>query len=267
MSSNLRIGLWAQDLKLGVKAGLNAAAPLCPESLGLDAFAPEIAPREIGQSGRHDLARHARNVAPLVALKADLGGRRLADPQSLEVGFVRIREALDLARDAGVPRLCVPLGFIPSQPSPDDPSYRALLEAGKVLASLAAGSATLICVLAGTEPAAALHGFLAATDPGGILGVEFSPGAFTGRDQKVLDAFALLGPRIAFFSALDHYRGGGEAPFGKGDTRWGEVMAAASTLNRTQPIDILAGCTLDCDRPAVLTGAIAALKQARLRPF
>jgi sugar phosphate isomerase/epimerase len=267
VTSNLRIGLWAQDLKLGVKAGLNAAARLRPESLGLDAFAPEIAPREIGQSGRRDLARHARNVAPLAALKADLGGRRLSDPQSLEVGLLRIREALDLARDAGVPRLCVPLGFVPAQPSVDDPSYRALLEAAKVLAALAAGSSTLICILAGTEPAATLSNFLNATDPGGILGVEFSPGAFTSRDQNVLDAFSLLGPRIALFSANDHYRGGGEAPFGKGDTRWGEVMAAASTLNRAQPIDILAGCNLDGDRVGALGGAITALKQARLRPF
>ena len=46
------IGLWIDDLRLGVKEGLKTAARVEAESAGLEAFGAEISPRALSQSGR-----------------------------------------------------------------------------------------------------------------------------------------------------------------------------------------------------------------------
>src|SRR5260221_13075493 len=111
---NIRLGIWLDDLRLSVKQSLKAAVPLKLECVGLDAFNNEIAPRVLGPSGRRDLAQllRAKGMA-LSALRADVGGRRLADPNLLDSNLTRLREALQLAGDLGAGQLVVPAGYIP----------------------------------------------------------------------------------------------------------------------------------------------------------
>ena len=60
---------------------------------------------------------------------------------------------------------------------------------------------------------------------------------------------------------MDHYRGGGEAAFGKGDVPWGEVLVGLSTLPHSGPLAVLAGCASECDRAAALHAAVDRLKR------
>src|SRR5688500_5951126 len=94
-SINIRVGLWIDDLRQNIKQALTAAATLKPDIAGLDAFGAEVSPRVLTHSGRRDLSQfiRARGMA-LTALRADVGGRRLADPQHLDVNISKIREAI-----------------------------------------------------------------------------------------------------------------------------------------------------------------------------
>src|ERR1043165_1447205 len=170
-SIKLRIGLWANDLKLGVKQSLQAAAAMRPEVLGLDAFQSEIAPRNLGASGRRDLARHVRGIGALAALKADVGGRRLAEPGELDINLSRIRDCLQLAADLGAPRLLVPAGFVPVDSKENARVRDTLTEAVKALNLAASNSRVRVCWLAGSEAPQALAGLLHAGAPTRMLEV------------------------------------------------------------------------------------------------
>src|SRR5690242_13308295 len=111
---NIRLGIWLDDLRLGIKAALKTIAPLHPEAIGIDAFSAELSPRTLSQTGRRDLSQsiRAKGMA-LSAMRADLGGRRLADSKLLDANLTRIREAVQLCADAGAKNLVVPAGYVP----------------------------------------------------------------------------------------------------------------------------------------------------------
>jgi len=265
-SINVRIGLWVSDLKLGVKAGLKAAALTQPEVLGLDAFDAEITPRNLSGSGRRDLAKHVRSVGILGALKADVGGRRLADPRNLDTNLERLRDVVQMAADLGAPRVQIAAGFVPDDLKENTTERTALTEAARALCAIASNSGVRICWLAGSEAAETLAQFLTIADPSGMIEVDLNPGAFVMRGSDPLKALNALASRVSMARAADHWRGGAEAPFGKGDVRWGEVLVGLSSLNRNLPLDILTACTTEGDRTKLLTQSVARLKALRTNP-
>jgi sugar phosphate isomerase/epimerase len=266
-SINVRIGVWVSDLRLGVKAGLKAAAVLQPEALGLDAFEADISPRNLGLSGRRDLARHARSVAPISALKADVGGRRLADAKNLDTNLERLRDVLHMAADLGAPRVQIAAGFVPDDLKENATDRSALAEAVRALNGIANNSGVRVCWLAGSEAAETLAQFLSIADPSAMIEVDLNPGAFVMRGADPLKALNALSSRVSMARAADHWRGGAEAPFGKGDVRWGEVLVGLSSLSRNVPIDILAACAVEGDRAKALGNAVARLKAVRANPI
>src|SRR4051812_44141179 len=89
---NVQLGMWADDLRMGLKQALQIIKPLQIEAIGLDAFSAELSPRTLSASGRRDVAQLIRSRgAVLAAMRADVGGRRLADAQTLDVNLSRVR--------------------------------------------------------------------------------------------------------------------------------------------------------------------------------
>ena len=267
-SINVRLGIWLDDLRLGIKQGLKTSATIKPEAAGLDAFGPEVAPRILSSSGRRDLAQHLRGKgAVLAALRADVGGRRLADPNTLDVNLSRLREAMQLAADLGAPYLIVPGGYIPPSADKENARLRVTLgEAARALAGLGSSLRTRICWEGGNEAPEILAEFLAAEDPSGIIAVDLNPGGYVMRGIEPLKALNLLSARVNIARAVDHYRGGAEAPFGQGDVRWGEVLIGLATLKRAVSIDVLAGCGLEGDSVRAITAAYKRLQVLRANP-
>jgi len=268
-SINVRVGLWLDDLKMGVKEGLNAALPLKPEAAGLDAFSSAINARELGESGRRDLAHfiRSRGVA-LVAFRADVGGRRLADSKYLDANLTRLKEALDLAESCGAEHLVVPAGFVPAADDKNEAVARTTLsEAARSLAAWTSHTRVRIAWQAGSENPETLAAFLAEIDNAGIFELDLNPGGLVMRAHDPLKALNALGSRVGIVSALDHFRGGGEAVFGLGDVRWGEVFVGLSGLQRRTPFNVLAGCRIDGDRMAMLSKAVNRLTQLRSNPL
>jgi sugar phosphate isomerase/epimerase len=265
----MRLGLWLDDLKLGIKEGLKTVAPLRPEALGIDAFSAELSPRTLSQTGRRDLANLVRMKGmSLAALRADIGGRRLADAQTLDVNLSRIREALQMCSDVGAKALVVPAGYVPPPDDKNGATARSTLsEAARMLANFVSNTGVRICWAGGNEPPEVLAAFLKEVDSSGILDIEFSPGGLVMRGLDPVKALNVLGERAYLVRAVDHYQGGAEAPFGKGDVQWGAVIVGVSTLNRNAPVDFLAGCSLDGDRPQMLGQAYAKLAALRKNPM
>jgi sugar phosphate isomerase/epimerase len=268
MQINLRLGIWLDDLRLGIKEGLKTVAPWRLEAIGLDAMGAELSPRNLSQSGRRDVANLVRiKGIALAALRADVGGRRLADSAALDVNLARIRDAMQLCADIGARSLVVPAGHVPAANDKNGTTARATLtEAARSLALFVSGMGVRVCWSGGAEAPETLREFLHGVDSSGLLDIEYNPGALVMRGLDPLSAIQPLSARIRLARATDHYQGGAEAPFGKGDVPWGAVMVALSTLNRTDPIDLLAGCALDGDRFKMLAYAYAKLAALRKSP-
>jgi sugar phosphate isomerase/epimerase len=261
-SINVRLGIWLDDLRLNVKDALRAALPMKPEAAGLDAFGADTNARELGDTGRRDLAHFIRSRSiHFAAFRADTGGRRLADPARLDVNITRLREALQLASDCGVEHL-------PAADDKENAVARAtLLEAARTIGALASHSRTRIAWLAGSEAPDSLAAFLNEVDRAELFEVDLNPGGLVMRAHDPLKALGTLSARTGFVTAIDHVRGGGEAPFGKGDVRWGEVLVGISGLSRSAPLNMLCGCRLEGDRTAALTRALARLNELRRNPL
>ena len=264
---NVRIGIWVDDLRLGVRGGLKHAEALACEAVGIDAFTKDLNPQTLSQTGRRELAHKCRAAGvTLAALRADVGGRRLAEAQSVDVALGRLRASFDLARDLGAARVVVPLGFVP--PAADKGRERATLtEAAKVLAQWGSQTGVRPALLGGAEPPDDLAQFLDGIDSAGFLELDLNPGGYLMRGVQPLDALNRLSKRVALASSSDAYRGGGEAAFSHGDVPWGEVLVGLSALARNEPLAMLCGCTRECDRVQALGAAVAGLKKRRLNPL
>lgn len=268
-SINIRLGIWLDDLRLGLKDALKSAGALHPEIIGIDAFSAELSPRSLSGTGRRDLAQNIRGKGmTLAVMRADLGGRRLTDSKLLDANLTRIREAVQLCADTGARNLVVPAGYVPPKNDKDGATARSTLaEAARVLAGLASTGGVRICWTSGSEAPEVLAEFLNEADSSGLLEAEFHPGAFVMRGVDPLKALNALAARVSMARAVDHYQGGAEAPFGKGDVRWGEVLVGLSTLRRSAPIEMLTGCTLEGDRLLAAATAYKRLVALRKNPM
>ncbi|MGD0092333.1 MAG: hypothetical protein ABSE73_20650 [Planctomycetota bacterium] len=272
MQVNIRLGIWLDGLRLGIKAGLEALRGTAVEAIGLEAFGAELSPRSLSHTGRRELARFVRSKgASLAALRADVGGRRLADGKTLDANLQRLREAAQLACDVGAEHLVVAAGFVPPAPPAaggpegDAVARATLAEAGRALCALAASTRVRVSWLGGAEDPEVLAGFLNGFDSSSLLQLDLNPGAYVRHGFDPLKALELLASRVALATAADCYRGDGEAAFGHGDVRWGELFVGLSTLRG--PIHVLAGCGLEGDRAALLTAAHKRLQDLRRNPM
>lgn len=298
-TTNLRVGLWLDDLRLSVREGIKRSGALGCEVLGLGAFGGEINPRTLTGTGRRELAHLVKaNGAALGALRADLGGRRLAEPATLDAGLTQVREAFELARDLGAPVVVVPLGYIPSpdevpaagiqtatgsmlllpqsQPASTSSTTRKREELQRTRQTLAEAISALLAfstqlgvrpaVQAGAEPPGELAAFLAGLDHTGMLDVDLNPGGFVARGVEAIGALTALASRVGLATVADHYRGGGETAFGQGDVPYGELLVFLSSLPRGAGLPLLASCTRDCDRAQTLGDTVQKLKRLRQRP-
>ncbi|MCZ7648282.1 MAG: hypothetical protein M5U26_23990 [Planctomycetota bacterium] len=265
----LRIGLWLDALKLDVRAALKRIAPWGLDALALDGFGAEVNPRALTETGRRDLAhRFQAGGLRAAALRLDVGGRRLADPATLDTNLARIGEGFDLARDLGIARAWVPLGYVPAAGEPNAETIRrALSDALGALEAFSTRTGVRPVVPAGAEPAEELAAFLDARDPGRLFEVDLQPGRFVGRGSDPLDALSRLAARLGLASVYDAWRGGGEAPFGAGDVDWGPLIVGLSTAARADGLPLLAATSREGDRPALLLAAVERLKRLRANPL
>jgi sugar phosphate isomerase/epimerase len=269
LESPIAVGLWLDDLRLGLRQAIDWARGVGAQAAGLDAFGAEVAPRALSSTGRRELTLRFRSAGlNLAALRADAGGRRLADAATLDANLTRLREALELARALGAARVVIPLGFVPPASDAAGAGAReALAEAVGALGAITNTLGVRPAAAAGAEAPGELAEFLNSRDPAGLFEVDLNPGALLSRGHDPLAALGCLASRVGLASAADFFRGGGEAPFGKGDVPWGELLVGLSTLPRHQALPVLAACQRECDRPAALRSAVARLIELRARPL
>jgi sugar phosphate isomerase/epimerase len=265
----LPIGVWLDDLRLGLRDSLARTSAWRLEAVGLNAFDAEIDPRTLSASGRRDLEHRIRaSGARLTAVRADVGGRRLAEAARLDVNLARLRDAAQLARDLHAPCLAVPLGFLPPAREEGSATTRnTWAEGARALLDFGTSLGVRIAAVPCGESAEDLSAFLHETDAGELLAVDLQPGLFVSRGQDPLAALNALASRVCLATALDYFRGGGEAPFGKGDVPWGHVIVGLSSLSGRGGISLLAGCSREGDRTAALQATVVALRALRANPL
>jgi sugar phosphate isomerase/epimerase len=292
-SSALKLGCWVDDLRLGVRDGLKRAAQWHCDAVGVDILSSEITPRSLSTTGRKELARLIQNSnAKLAAVKADTGGRRLSDPQTIDATLALVKEAFELARDLGAGRVLIPLGYIPEEGAAEKPRIEtssasiftlpapgknsaappttnlgALNEAARAIAALGSNLGVRPCVSSSSEPVERLEKFLQGVDPGNLIEIDLNPGAWTAKGEDPSKALFALNSRLGLATSMDHYRGGAEAVLGTGDVPWPEVVIGLSSLSRSEPLAMLVSCHKEGDRVSMIRAGLEKLTKLRLNPL
>ncbi|MCW8132417.1 MAG: hypothetical protein KIS92_18865 [Planctomycetota bacterium] len=154
-SSTLRIGAWIDDLRISVREAIKRSGGIGCEVIGLDGLGKEIHPRALTTSGRRELLHLIRSSGTLpAALRADVAGRRLTDPKSLDSNLTVLREAFELAKDLGIRQVVVPIGFVPPAPPPEASAEAAPAGASPVMSTRIWGSEASVRSTGFFQPAA-----------------------------------------------------------------------------------------------------------------
>ncbi|MCX7806237.1 MAG: sugar phosphate isomerase/epimerase [Planctomycetota bacterium] len=250
-------GVRVDDLKLPLREGFRAAAGMGYEAVEICAFGEDVAPERLSGTGRRDLA-HAIRAAGLmpVSLWADPGGRRFGDSAALDRLIVRTAGVMDVARAIGCPFVTLPIGFIPPA---GEPPAALLNEAGRVLAGEAMRRGVRLALVPCGEPPETFLEFVEGLEPHGGADIAYDPGAAVRRGQDPVAVAMPMLSRTAHFRGADAYRGGGEAPMGKGDLPTGELIAILSTLDR--PASWIVTCERECDREAAIRESLDQLRK------
>ncbi len=244
-------------MKLPLKEGFRKAAGMGYMAVEIYAFGEEVAPERLSGTGRRDLAHAIRSAGLIPAsLWADPGGRRFADAAALDRLISRTLGAMDVARAMGCHSVTLPLGFIPPA---DEPPLKFIKEAGRVLAVEAMRRGVRLALVPCGEPLETFLKFVKELDPQGGADIAYDPGAAVRRGQDPVAAALPMAARTAHFRGADAYRGGGEAPMGRGDLPIGELIAILSTLDRPAPWIVT--CERECDREAAMRESLECLRK------
>lgn len=107
------IGIDVEDLRCPVKDALAWIAQLRLTRVELPTSSGETAPRNLSASGRRHLSRCVEGLGLGIAgLTADFPGLRITDPGSVDQRVERTCEAIELARELGVPIVTASVGAL-----------------------------------------------------------------------------------------------------------------------------------------------------------
>lgn len=216
--SGKSIGVRIDDLKTGVKSGIQRAAQMGFSAAEIAADSQEVCPTELGETGRRHLARLVRsgNMA-FAAISHQASFADLTNVAQLDRAVSDTKEAIRLGSDMGVPTLSKGLGPLWSIKEPDRESVIAALQDVSRYAERFGTSLAIHSRFGGAESLVELvrriasPGLRIAIDPGELISAGVDPLAVANSSG---DELALAYIRDAHVGTPEHT--GPEVPLGQG---------------------------------------------------
>lgn len=128
------VGVDLDDFRTGTKAAMRLAAHLKFRAIEVATVEGELAPRNLGASGRRHFTRLASGLGlRLAALVADMRHQPLRHAATVDERVARTCDILDLARDMGVSCVTAGVGLLtnPDDGEPDATALEALRRIGE----------------------------------------------------------------------------------------------------------------------------------------
>ncbi|MCD6302334.1 MAG: TIM barrel protein [Anaerolineae bacterium] len=209
----LKVGVFADNMGLGVRQGLEKAAELGADGVQFYTTSGELVPENLSAQQRKELRRHIGELGLVLSATCSDFGHGLVDADRNRVLIPRIQTNIDLALDLGTNIITTHIGAVPADRS--DPVWSVLAEALNKVGSYAEERGAVLATETGPEEGATLRDLLEALDTDGVR-VNFDPANFIIYGYDMRAAVDALLPYVVHTHAKDA-RGREEVPLGEGD--------------------------------------------------
>ena len=210
----LKVGVFADNLGLGVREGIRKAAEIGADGIQIYTTHGEMLPENLTPARRRELRALIADLGlTLSATCSDFGAGLVDEARNREL-LPKIKANIDLAVDLGTGIITTHIGRVPEDRA--DPVWSTLARALNEIGAYAQARGVVLATETGPEPGSTLRALLDSLDTEAIR-VNFDPANFIlyGYDHR--QALDDLREYIVHTHAKDAKRGQGEVPLGEGE--------------------------------------------------
>ena len=224
----ITIGVFADNLGLPVRRGIETAAELGAQCFQVFTTKGELLPTNLTAKGRREFQRfYERLGLELSALCSDFF-TGFTDPARNVERIAMTTPQIDLAADLGVGVITTHIGVIPEDET--DPAWSAAVKALNEIGQYAETRGVVFATETGPEPGPVLRRLIDRLDTSAVR-VNFDPANFIYYGFDLWEAVEALAPYVVHTHAKDAVRGptgkpGKEVPLGAGEVDWPRYIEA-----------------------------------------
>ncbi len=226
MTNNMKIGIFADCLRMPVRDGLPKARELGVEYFQMFTSVYDLAssyeylPERMSAVQRQEFRAYYEGLGlKLSATCADFGTGFVASALNKEM-IPRMFAQIDLAVDLGTRVITTHIGLVSDTPNA---VWDTLREALNTLGRYASDRGVVLATETGPESGPVLRALLDTLDTPAIR-VNFDPANLLMSGFDLDEALDALSPYIVHTHAKDGIRGGREMPLGEGDVPWAHYL-------------------------------------------
>jgi len=210
----LKVGVFADNLGLGVREGIRKAAEIGADGIQIFTTRGEMLPENLGPAQRAELRAFIASMGLTLSATCSDFGHGLIDEAHNRTLLPQIKANIDLAVDLGTSIITTHIGRVPENRA--DPVWAVLARALNDVGAYAEQRGVVLATETGPEPGSTLAELLEKLDTMAVR-VNFDPANFIIYGYDYQQALEDLGPYIVHTHAKDAARDRGEVPLGEGD--------------------------------------------------
>jgi L-ribulose-5-phosphate 3-epimerase len=210
----LKIGVFADNLGLGVREGIRKAAEIGADGIQIYTTRGEMLPENLGSAQRSELRAYIAALGLTLSATCSDFGHGLVDESHNRTLLPKIKANIDLAIDLGTRIITTHIGRVPENRA--DPVWGILVKVLNDIGAYAEQRGVVLATETGPEPGSTLGALLGMLDTRAIR-VNFDPANFIIYGYDYQQALEDLAPYIVHTHAKDAALGKGEVPLGEGD--------------------------------------------------
>ncbi|MHB0856346.1 MAG: sugar phosphate isomerase/epimerase family protein [Anaerolineae bacterium] len=210
----LKVGVFADNLGLGVWDGIRKAAELGADGIQIYTTHGEMLPENLSATRRAELRALLADLGLVLSATCSDFGKGLVDEERNRELLPRIKANIDLAVDLGTDIITTHIGVVPEQRT--DPVWGTMARALNEIGAYAEERNVVLATETGPEPGARLRELLEALDNRAIR-VNFDPANFIIYGYDMRASLAALHDLTVHTHAKDANAARDEVPLGEGE--------------------------------------------------
>jgi len=225
----LRIGLFADNLRLPVREGILKTAELGVPSFQMGTTSGEMLPENMSKAQRADFQKFYKDQGLWLSATCADFGHGFVDAEMNKELVPKTIAQVDMAVDLGTSIITTHIGVVPSTP---DATWEILRVALNEIGKYAENKGITFATETGPESGPVLRNLLQSLDTTAVK-VNLDPANLTMAGFDLMEALDALHPYIVHTHAKDGFVDPGkwrEAPLGQGDVNWPQYIAKLRDL-------------------------------------
>lgn len=210
----LQVGVFADNLGLGVWDGLKKAAEIGADGIQFYTTSGPLSPENLPKNKRADVRKMLADLGLTLSATCSDFGQGLVDEAKNKDLIPKIKANVDLAIDLGTNIITTHIGHVPEERT--NPIWAVLIKALDEVGAYAEQAGAVLATETGPEEGVTLAALLASLKTNAIR-VNFDPANFIIYGYNHRAALDVLRPYIVHTHAKDAKKGVGEVPLGEGD--------------------------------------------------